>query len=139
MAKKKAKKRRKPYDGDPMMVTTLPRWGTKAQGKQNERERAYKNRIHELETALAGAQGVIEHTAKSRDGLMRMLDTVLSPRYVAALRKVCLMPLLSSVELGVDEPIGILCVWLAQLENPDVRGSVAGAIVGSMDKGNTQS
>lgn len=133
------KKRSKPSVVDPIMVTTVSRWGTKAQGKLNERERGYKNRIFELETSL---NAIVEDTNKalreteaSRDRLQGMLDAVMSTYTLESLRCVCSLPVRSAIDLGVYESLRVLTRWLADLESPQLRGNVTTAIMlASLDK-----
>lgn len=66
-----------------------PRWGaTKAQGKRNAEIRALKNRIHDLETQIAG-------------GDTRNTGAILCHAEFDALVTVCRMPFMSAVDLGL--------------------------------------
>lgn len=121
--KSRVAKRRKPYDGDPVMVTTLPRWGTKAQGKLNERERAYKNRIHDLEQQLNRCAEELTMIAAQRDAARGVLEATLPSRYVESLRKICMLPIAESVALGIDDALLRLCVWLFEIDKREEPSS----------------
>jgi hypothetical protein len=111
-----AKKRPKPRVPDPVIVGGVPRWGTKKQGALDARERGYKNRIFELEQAQAESIRALASLAAQRDDLRRKLDAAASPRRIAALRKVCMLPLRESTDLGIADELLSLCAWLAELE-----------------------
>lgn len=113
MATKKRKKP-KPRAFDPLAMPQT-RWGTKAQGKQNERERGYKNRIHELE------QQLIELRKMHDDQAIRMAKYLErhrppSEHHMESLKAVCALPMSTAIRLGVDGHVKSLCGWLDSLQ-----------------------
>ncbi len=119
------KKRAKPFGGDPMMVTKHSTWGTKAQAKINERMRGYENRIHELETEVARAQGETQIVAHQRDELEnKLLRSVVTDKHIAALARLCQLPVQLCQQLDATSDMIVLCALLAQLEGtaPVVTG-----------------
>lgn len=120
---------------DPLAGTKPPRWGaTQKQGAKYERERADKNRIHQLEQLLRGADIVTGKAITTRDNLMHTLDTVLSPKNIDALKKVCMLPVKTAIELGIEDPLGVLCAWLAELEGGGKAKASAAITAAARDK-----
>jgi hypothetical protein len=113
--------------------TPLIRWGTQKQGKANERERGYLNRIHELETMVNtlvdDANKLVHDTTMARGRLQSALDAIINPVEIIALRCVCSMPLVKATELGLAANVTALCKVLARLEDTQVQAKAKAAIV----------
>ncbi len=105
------------------MVTKRATWGTVAQGKDHERERGYKNRIHDLETELAGAQVVIGNLTRAKHQLERQLDALASTRFLAAVENVCDIPFAMVVALDLVDDLRVLAEWREQLDGKVATGN----------------
>lgn len=114
---KRQKTRRKPYDGDPIMVTKRATWGTVAEGNANEKTRDLKNRIHDLETALAGAQNAIRELALQKKNLQHRLSASTPSHVREAIEAICDMPVAAALAIEVLDDVTVLAEWLQNLDD----------------------
>ena len=103
-------KRRKP---DITTKRPPPFGATKAQGKVHERERGYKNRIHDLEQTEKELRETVARLSSQLEGAWKLIAslTPTQARY-DAVKKLALMDVYKAQQTGILNQTVVLAMWL---------------------------
>lgn len=94
-----------------------PFGATQKRGKQYEKERKLKNRIHELEQELAGNLTALANLNASKvDAERKARDAQPTENQLNALRRIAHVPLTKIVELKLEAPALVIAEWVLALE-----------------------